>query len=84
VKNALELARVILHALGLGADAFIAFLKRLFEAGSIPEDAQNEIITWLTEHLNMAEDKATAIALLIIAEVKSGDPGYNKDHGSLA
>jgi len=72
-----------LDAAGIAADDFL----RIFEAAAAKFDAPTELIdhvsVWVQENVkgSLKPEVVLAFASLVVAELKSGAPGYDPDAG---
>ena len=77
---------VWLEAEGVAVAAFTAYLTEAAAKVDTPEALTNGIVEWIKANIVGAFDPARilAFAMLVVAELKSGSPGYNPDAGGVA
>lgn len=71
----------ILELLGIAEDGLLAFLNGKLADIQAPQEWESELRQWLDQHVNAVLTPEAAVALVagIVAELKGGHPGFNKD-----
>jgi len=73
-----------LEAEGVAVEAFTEYLKGVAVKVDAPETLVTGVVEWIKANATISADKILAFAMLVVAELKSGHPGYNADHGGEA
>lgn len=70
-----------LAAYGIAVGKLGEFVSQVLATLSVPADQQAAVEEWLKANGVVNEDRAKAIALLVFAELRSGEPGYDPQAG---
>ena len=75
-----------LQSYGVSVVAFTEYIKGIAGKVDAPETLTNGIVEWIKANLAGALDptRILAFAMLVVAELKGGHPGYNSDAGGVA
>ncbi len=78
-------AQAWLTGAGVAVDAFAKFVHEAAKKVDAPQDLEAKIVNWITDNVAQKLNPSTvlAFAMLVVAELRSGRPGYRKDHGGL-
>lgn len=73
-----------LNAYNINFERFRELLDSLQDKIDLPDEWKNAVSVWLDEHGVLNTEVILAFVTLVYVELKSGAPGYHKDHGGLA
>lgn len=78
-----ESVAAILGVLGVSANKLLEFWNELAERTDLPEDWTAQVQDWIGANItaNLSPESAMLLVQGVIAELVSGAPGYDKDHG---
>lgn len=70
-----------LSAYGLNVEGFKELLAKLADKVDAPEEWRTAVGLWIDENTTLSPEIVLSFVALVYAELKSGAPGYNFQHG---
>ena len=72
-----------LKAAGVSADAFLSIFEAAVKKIDAPQELIDTVSLWIQENVKvkLSPQVVLAFAALVVAELKSGAPGYDPDAG---